>query len=289
MTAAALPTEQITAPGVYPDLGLEDYHAHADWLSSTGARKLLPPSCPALFRWEQDNPPGPKDVFDVGHAAHDMVLGGGPEIVRIEAVNWLTKAAKQQRDEVRARGAVPVLAATHDEVKAMAESVMAHPVAGRLLEHGTGQPETSLFWFDETSGVKRRARLDWLPSQSGRRLIVPDLKSCISAQRDEFAKAAARHGYPAQAAYYLDGVHALGLAEHAVFVFVAVEKTPPYLVNVIQLDVTAMRIGAAMNRTAIDTFADCTRTGTWPGYADDVEIASMPVWFERAHEQELTS
>ncbi|WP_375483255.1 PD-(D/E)XK nuclease-like domain-containing protein [uncultured Jatrophihabitans sp.] len=281
----------ITEPGVYEISNL-DYHADpvpGGSLSSTGARKLLEPSCPALFQYERQHPPESTRAFDTGHAVHDAILGGGPEIVRVDADNWMTKSAKVQRDEIRARGAVPILAHEHDVVLAMVASVRAHPIAGRLFEPGTGQAEASLFWTDERTGVHRRARLDWLPEQTGRRLIIPDLKTCKSAQRDEFARSAMSYGYHQQGPYYLDGVTALELGERPVFVFVAVEKTPPYLVNVIQLDHTATAIGALLNRRAIDIYAECDRTGIWPGYSADVEIASLPAWYERRYEQDLQS
>lgn len=287
VTALAKPVE-ITEPGVYDMTNLA-YHAYTEVLSSTGARKLLPPSCPAIFDWERNNPPEPKQVFDLGNAAHDTLLGGGPEIVVIDAPDWRTKRAQDAAKEARARGAVPILPDDRQQIDDMVASVRAHPFAGALFEDGSGTPEASLFWVDERTGIWRRARLDWLSNQTGRRLIVPDLKTCKSAQRDEFAKSAANYGYAQQAAYYLDGVRALELGDDPVFLFVAVEKTPPYLVNVIQLDVNAMRIGASLNRQAIDVFAECTSAGVWPGYSNDVELASLPVWYERAHEEDLNS
>jgi hypothetical protein len=289
MTASALPLEEITAPGVY-EISNTAYHSDpvpGGSLSSTGARKLLPPSCPALFRWEQDHPRASTKALDTGSVAHDELLGGGPEVVRVEADNWLTKAAKQQRDEARARGAVPVLAGEHDEVKAMVAAVRAHPVAGRLFEPGSGTPEASLFWTDERTGIHRRARLDWLPHRTGRRTIIADLKTTKCAEKDKFARSAMDYGYMQQAPYYLDGVNALDLGDDPKFVFVAIEKQPPYLVNVIELDVVAMRIGAHLNRRAIDVYAGCVATGEWPGYSKDVELASLPAWFERQFEDEL--
>jgi hypothetical protein len=284
MTATYTPS--IVEPGIYP-MTNDEYHSHVDALSSTGARRLLPPSCPAIFDWYRRNPEASKRTYDLGHAAHDTLLGGGPEIVVVDAENWLTKAAKAQRDEARERGAVPILRDEKTEIDAMVAAVRAHPFAGTLFEDGT--PEASLFWIDQETEVWRRSRLDWLPhNHKGTRMILPDLKTCKSAQRDEFAKSAANYGYHAQGAYYVDAVRALGLADDVAFVFVAIEKTPPYLVNVIQLDVTAMRIGAALNRQAIRLFADCQRAGHWPAYSEDVQLASLPYWYERSHEDLIT-
>lgn len=272
-------------PGVYEGVPHAVYHAETDSLSSTGARKLIDPSCPALFKHWLENPDPPKLVFDLGNAAHDTLLGGGPEIVTLDYPDWRTKEARTVAEDVRKRGAVPILREQREQIDAMVTSIRSHPFAGNLFDPDNGQPEVSLFWDDEQTGVHRRARLDWLPRRFGRRLIVPDLKTTICAQRDAFAKSAMNYGYHAQASYYLDGVKALDIAADAALVFVAVEKAPPYLVNVIQLDVAAMRIGASLNRQAIDTYARCSAEDRWPSYSDDIELASLPVWYERRFEE----
>lgn len=280
----------VTEPGVY-EMSAEDYHADpvpAGSLSSSGARRLLPPSCPAIFDWQRRNPPEPTDAFDFGHAAHDAVLGKGPEIVRCDFDSRRTNDYKAMAEDVRARGGIPLLPPAYQQVQDMAEAIRRHPIAGALFHPDTGTAEVSGFWIDEESGIWRRIRLDWLPTaRPGRRVVIADYKTAVSADRRKFAKAAADHGYHQQAAWYLDGAQALGLAgEDAAFVFVVQEKTAPYLVSVVQLDVNAMRIGALLNRRAITTYAECSSTGTWPGYASDVELVSLPTWIEREFEDQ---
>jgi hypothetical protein len=49
----------ITEPGVY-DIAEDHYHADpvpGGSLSNSGAKKLLPPSCPAKFAYEREHPP----------------------------------------------------------------------------------------------------------------------------------------------------------------------------------------------------------------------------------------
>lgn len=271
--------------GIY-SMSEAEYHANPA-LSSSGARKLLPPSCPALFRYEQDNPPEPKAVFDLGHAAHKMVLGVGPEVVRSPFDDFRTKAAREWRDDVRSRGDVPLGGDDYETVRAMARAILAHPIASSLLADGTGTAEPSLFWQDEQTGVTRRARPDWLPNRMKGRTIISEYKSARSAEREKFMRAAMDYGYHQQGTYYLDGVRALELADDPVFVFIAQEKTPPFLVNVIQLDVRAVRIGNILNRRAINLFAECTRDDRWPGYSDEVEIGSLPAYYERQFEDQL--
>jgi hypothetical protein len=284
MTTATL---QITEPGVYDiphDVYLADPVPDGS-LSCSGAKLLLPPNCPALFAWRRENPQEHKDEFDFGHAAHKMVLGTGPELAVIDAKDWKTKAAQDQRDAARLEGKVPLLRADYERVVAMAAVVAAHPIASALFNPNNGKPEASLFWYDDRHPVTRRGRLDWLPETDGGRLIIPDYKTARSAQPGEFAKSAANYGYHQQDAWYRDAVQALGIAEDVGFVFVVQEKTAPYLVTVVELDITAAQIGQHLNRQAIDVYAECTSTGRWPGYSDDVELISLPAWYERNHEE----
>jgi hypothetical protein len=266
----------------------ETYHADpVPWgsLSSSGARKLLPPSCPALYRWEQDHGQATKRVFELGTAAHKEVLGNGPELVVIDG-DWRTKAAKQARDDARAAGAVPLHTHEYEQVQAMAAALRAHPDAARLFDASRGKPEQSLFWVDEDDKTTwRRARYDWYPVRTGNRLIIPEYKTTTCADPGTLRRTVYSYGYHMQAAFYLDGAKALGLAgdTEPAFIFVFQEKTPPYLVTVAELDPLALEIGRARNRDAIARYAECTRTGRWPGYSSDVVTLSLPPWAENAH------
>lgn len=280
-------TATITQPGVY-DMPEAEYHAHPA-LSSTGARKLLPPSCPALFKYEQEHPPAPKAVFDIGHAAHRLALGVGPEIVELPYDSMRSNAAKDFDADARAHGKIPLKVDDFAMVTAMGRALLAHPLAAKLFEPGPGKPEASLFW-DDPIGVQRRARLDWLRDSGRERLIIPDYKSARSADPDQFVKSAADYGYHQQGAWYLDAATALELDDKPMFVFVVQEKTAPYLVSVIELDEYALRIGRHLNHRAIRTFSECTSSGVWPGYVSntDVALTSLPFWYERKFEDELS-
>lgn len=276
------------APGVHR-MTADEYHRGpiaAVSLSSTGARKLLPPSCPARFRHDQLNGTEPKAHFDIGHAAHKLVLGTGPDLVVVDADSWRTKAAKEAADEARAVGAVPLLPADHDQVQAMAKALRADPLAAALLDPDEGLAEQALVWPDRRTKVLRRALLDWLPETGTGRTIIPDYKTCASAAPDDLAKAVHRFGYHQQADWYLTGAQALGLAgDDAAFVFICQEKVAPYLVTVIEPDHIAMRIGKALNHQAIGIYDWCHSNDVWPGYADDVVSVALPRWVEAEFEE----
>ena len=264
-----------TLDAIQYDLDEASYHAHSA-LSSSGARKLLPPSCPATFDWERRNPPASKPVFDLGSAAHKLVLGAGPDIRIVDASDWRTKAAKEARDEAYEDGHIPVLTHEYEQVRGMADALGSHPVAAQLFDNG--KPEVSLFWRDDRSGVECRARLDWLTENILGEPCIVDYKTCASASPQTIARSIASYGYHQQASWYLDGAETTGVAEDPGFLFVFQEKTPPYPVSVIALDREAMRVGHARNRRARSVFAQCMATGEWPGHADEVVGVSLPVW-----------
>lgn len=277
----AVAAPETFAPGIYR-MTAEQYHADpvpGGSLSSSGARKLLPPSCPAKFRYEQDHGQEANPVFDFGHAAHKKVLGIGPELAIVDADDWRTKAAREQRDEAYENGAVPLLAKDHDVVNDMAAALQQHPIASALFNPDGGLAEQNLFWRDAQTSIMRRARLDFLPETSRSRVIIPDYKTTVSAEPDALAKSMHRFGYHQQADWYLTGAQAMGLAgDDAAFVLVAQEKTPPYLVTVVEIDHEALRVGKARNRQAISIYEWCVENDRWPGYVDDITLISLPPW-----------
>jgi hypothetical protein len=183
------------------------YHAATHVLSASGAKKLL--ACPARFKYERDHPPPePKRAFDFGRLAHTLVLGEGSEIVVVDADNWTTKAAREQRDAAYAASATPVLRAEYDAALAMRDAVMAHPTASQLFAQGVA--ELSGFFEDDSTGIGLRFRPDFMTEVNGKPACI-DFKTASSADPAEFARSVARYLYHLQNAWYIAGLNAHGI------------------------------------------------------------------------------
>lgn len=262
-----------TLQGIIPDLPEADYHARPE-LSSTGARLLL--DSPARFHYRQTHPEPTRKEFDVGSAVHAKVLGVGASITVIPddilATNGATstKAAKEFIENARIAGLIPVKQAVADEIDAIVESVMAHPMGRALLEQD-GTPEASLFATDPDTGVDLRARFDFYAH------IGVDLKTGRDASKWGFERAVATHGYDVQQEHYRH-IRRLITGETNPFVFLVVEKEPPYLVAVHRLDAEFEEIGAVKAATARRIYADCLATDEWPGYPADIQLLSPPIF-----------
>lgn len=271
----------MTSPRLDYDLPEADYHAHPA-LSSTGARRLLTPGCPARFAWERLHPTPPTPAMKLGRAAHREVLGIGSDIVLGDWPNYRKGDAQQWRDDAEAAGLIPLLRDGKDwqAVEGMRDALRRHPVFAAVFDPDRGRAEVSAFWTDEETGVECRARFDFLPNPiGGRRLVVPDYKKARSAEPGAFARQSAEHGYPMQADWYLRGVRACGLDADPAFVFVVQEPVEPYLVTVAQVSPDDLRLAHARNDAALRIFRQCSESGEWSGYGNGVHTLDMPAYW----------
>jgi len=252
--------------------GLDELEYHRlPGLSSTGAKRIL--RSPAHYQWEMQHRVE-KAAYDFGHAVHALVLGTGLDIVEIDAEDWRSKAARDERAAAYAEGKVPLLTKDAKRARAAAAAVERHPIAGPLFQRGN--PEVSMFWTDEATGVQCRGRLDWL-RLSGRPLIV-DLKTTDNADPRAFGRTAASFGYDLQTEFYTQGYEAI-TGERLPFLHVLVETEQPHAVSVVQLDDEALRIGAIKVRAALERYRDCTASGIWPAYdPTTIHPVSLPRW-----------
>lgn len=259
----------ITVPGVH-DLTDAEYFAHPA-LSHSDLKLLA--RCPARYRWVKDNRVVEhRSEFDFGHAVHELVLGAGAGIDIIDADNWRTKAAQEARAESHAAGRAPMLRADYETAETCASAVFNHPVAAKLLNH-KDHAEVTCIW--EADDVERRAKID---AVSGR--FIVDLKTGQSADTDTFGRSAAKFGYATQDAWYRDAARACLDIPEPKFLFVVVEKDPPHLVNVIELDPYDVELGARANKQTVALYRHCRDTDTWPAYGDGINQASLPRWAE---------
>jgi hypothetical protein len=263
----------VTDPGVIHGLPEDTYHADPcpnGSLSYSGAKVIL--QAPALYRWQRDHPVF-KNSWDEGSAAHAIVLGEGIDFIYVAPFDdWKTKAAQEEQRLARESGLSPVLPKFWETACAMAEALANHRLASMLLARGDA--EVSAFAPDPATGVMRRGRADWVSPG-----VITDYKTAASADPGAFARAAASFGYHMQAAWYLDLWHDLGEPIER-FAFIVQEKTPPYLVEVIELDEDALDLGRRRNALALQVYRDCRAAGLWPGYRRDDEstVVSLPRW-----------
>jgi hypothetical protein len=227
--------------------------------------------------------------------AGEKVSGTKPELIsRLKAVRPDALIADELKHAyaVSNAGRTIITIEERDQLYAMREAVMAHPSANKILTGCKYVTEHSVYARDPGTGILRRVRPDLWRFDG----IVGDLKTTDDASPEGFARSIAKWGYDVQHPYYLDTLNLAldqaapdDFAKHPTkaeaFVFIVVEKSAPYAVQVYVLDDESEALGRAKYRSALNTYAECVRTGIWPGYSDgSVQRISLPQWHLKQHE-----
>lgn len=178
-----------------------------------------------------------------------------------------------------AMGKTAVPMEMYEQASEMCKSLAAVPFAVKLL---AGRREVPFFWRDDLTGEECKCRVDCLNENFSQPIIV-DLKSTTDASTEEFTKSAIKYGYDFQSAMYSEGVEA-NIMQNPLFVFIAVEKEPPYAVNILQADELLIRRGYGLYRSFLDTYHDCKVTGNWFGYlgrSNQINTLALPSWLAK--------
>lgn len=233
---------------------------------------------PAHYRAWLEAPDVDSDAYRLGRGLHCAALE--PERYRRDYVvlpefgDLRTKAAKAAKAEWLAdhEGQAWLPAADAEAAERMVAALHAHPLAAPLLRGG--HPEVTALWEDADTGLQCCARADyWIPS---RRVLV-DLKTTRDASPRAFARAIGQYRYHVQDAHYRAGWEACGeRADH--FIFIAIEKTPPYGISVHQLDPDSLLRAEDSRRGDLRRLADCVRDNDWPCYDARIHTTQAPQW-----------
>ncbi|HEX7387839.1 MAG TPA: PD-(D/E)XK nuclease-like domain-containing protein [Castellaniella sp.] len=280
MNALAEPIAR--SPGLYPDLDIDAYHADTTAISKTGL-DLIERS-PAHYYAEYLDPARPPREDDettarlVGHLAHCAILEPAEFDKRYAVGPDVSRATKAWKEFVASLppGVTAIKPDQRETAMRQAESVHRLPDVREALDHGG--PEVSAYWQDPTTGILCRCRPDWVHDAGPARAILVDVKTYSNATPHEFARQVARMRYHVQAAYYSDGFAKAAFVDVLAFLFLAVETEYPYAASVTMLDDDAMEQGRAEYHRNLETYAQCLKSGQWPGYSTAVETVSLPRW-----------
>lgn len=168
---------------------------------------------------------------------------------------------------------------THDQavkIVGMTTAILSHSTCKKILTKG--RSEVCAFAEFVLGGrVLRKCKIDWLPDEGN---AVVDLKTTADASPEEFSDSIGNWKYHRQAAYYLDICRDLGMDRQA-FVFIAVEKEPPYAVALYNLDAEDIGRGRVSYINLLQKFMECQEKNDWPAYPQEIQTINLPKWFTR--------
>lgn len=267
-------TGALTQAGLIPGIPIEEYHS-GPGVSKSQLDKVDRSLLHYIYSLEKEDDDETKEQR-FGRAFHSFILE--PELGNVivePVVNKKTNDGKAILKEFYLANAGKNIV-TPDELVAlqgMKKSVLADPDASALVL-SPGRVENSAYWYDKKTGLLCRCRPDKMLDNG----ICIDLKSAADASPEGFAKAVANQRYHVQDPFYSDGIKAATGQAPKGFVFIAVEKKPPYAVGVYQLDDQAIEEGRAVYRKNLLALSEAKCTNIYRGYTSRITTLSLPRW-----------
>ena len=211
---------------------------------------------------------------DIGSAVHAKCLGG-KEIRIVDADDWRTKIAKEAREEIRKTGVIALLRKDAGNLDAIADSVFEKCFrAGMPIEKAVH--EQTAVWKDGEVWCRARPDSLWLSDK-----ICGDLKTSKDADPYTWIKSTLfGSSYHLGASHYTRGIEKIRQEEGWRFRFIVVEIEPPFCASVIGVDPAAMDLADRMCARARAIWAQCIKSGKWPGYSDMIAVAEVPSYIE---------
>jgi exodeoxyribonuclease VIII len=259
-----------------------DYHRHAA-VSKSHLDQVARSPLHYWARYLDPNriEPEPTPAMQVGTAVHTHVLEldqwDQRYVVMPDGIDRRTKQGKAEWDafSTASSGRTVLSKADAEQVMRMGQAVYGHPAAALLLKQLPGKAETTHMWTDADTGLQCKCRPDWLTDDGS---LIIDLKTTEDASPKGFEKSIGNWRYHVQAAWYLHGLEQATGIRPEQFIFICVEKKPPYAVAVYAAASEMIDAGWAAAQRDLEVLATCKAANAWPGYSEQIEIISLPPW-----------
>ena len=213
------------------------------------------------------------DAMTLGSAVHLAVLQ--PEISSNLIVqgpeNRRGKAWTEAKKDAEINNKILLTGADYIQCMQMRDSVYRNATAATILtQKGTVYEKAAFF---EVDGTQCKCKVD---AAQGNTII--DLKTSVDASPDGFSHSIAKYGYHQQHALYKYGyAQASGKAvDH--FIFVVIEKSPPYACAIYELDAMSEKEGWASAQRAIEIHNECVKENHFHAYSSEKVMLSLPPW-----------
>ena len=282
-----MPTSTELKPGVYPGVPFREY---LSWPAASSHDLGHVLRSPAHYFHNKATGGGKQTAAQAfGSAAHAWVLEPSTAAHHVavlpDEINRRTKVGKEQYASFMESNSDKIIVTGADarRLASLSAAVSATPAAVAALERAP-HVEDSLLWQDEMPNMLCRGR----PDAWGDDLVV-DLKTCLDARPEAFAKNCATYSYHMQGYAYTHALQVLGKAPlDCAFVIIAVESYPPHGCAVYYMSPDDLARGGEMYHEALGALAAAQDKEQWHGYATEkgslIQELELPSWHRKQHD-----
>lgn len=250
----------------------DEYFSHSA-LGSTDLKQIL-----ISVRHWQEFKKNPKETaaLKFGTILHNILAY--PDHRQSLAVEPLvdrrTKIGRETLEEFHAECVankmISVSESDYNDLIGMFESVYSNKICEKILLKGI--PEQAGIITD-SRGIERKIKPDWRREEG----LIFDFKTTTlyGAKPSNWRGQCFRYDYLLQAAYYLDTANLIEPGRYQGFLWIAIEKEPPYAVCVHQIDDFYLEIGRSQYNKAFDRFLNFKETGKAIAYEERINLMSQ--------------
>jgi len=264
-------------PGIY-DFSNENYHASTG-ISCSGLKLIKKSPLHYWHHYLNPNKPVEKDNKNliIGSALHTLVLEPklfNDRFITVPKIDKRTLKGKEEwkiYENAKGRRSI-LLEEDFEKIYNMASSIQKAPTIDKLIKGA--QYEKSLYWRDEETKALTKARPDILHSS-----LVCDIKTTEDASYHAFQHSILKYGYYMQCAIIQDGCKAILDKTITDFLFIVVEKEPPFATAIYILGEESIEKGREEYKSLLKIYSECTSKNEWPSYKP--ELINLPEYIFR--------
>lgn len=177
-------------------------------------------------------------------------------------------------------------------VRAMSDAARKHPITQAIFHLPGGMAEHSIFVIEPETGAPIKIRPDYMvpPCAMFPHGLIVDGKSNDDSSPAAFARSAWNSEMYFQAALYSDAYQLHYRTEKPpVFAWLAQERDAPYATAYYSAPADFVEYGRRRYRPLLALFAECLRTGQWPGYTPTVQALDLPAWAAKSIDEAVAA
>lgn len=253
---------------------IDEHHAN-EAIGST-LLKILIQQTPAHYLYAKEHKEEPTPAQAFGSAIHQAILEPSlfEERMIVEPI-FQGKGSREAREtwHLENHGKTILKADQYDIIKGIKKSISRHAQASKLISEG--HAEETLLWTDPETKCSCKTRPDFKHEKH----ILVNVKSTNDASEEASKMQIASYLYHVQAAMELDGASIVFDREFDEYVYLFVEKVPPYGVNCFSLGFESIVEGRALKYKGLALLRQCLESGKYPCYDDSkIHPIGLPTW-----------
>jgi len=201
-----------------------------------------------------------------------------PELFKSTVIPWTGSTRTKAFDEAEATAAAKGLLLVQDnqlhKVDLMISSIRTNKFVREILDDKNSLMEHTVHWTNEDYNVDCKSKIDIINPERG---VVIDLKTTVDASPEGFGRSVVNYKYDMQAAFYLNGAKTHYKKDFD-FIFLAVEKTEPFLFSLQQASADDILYGSKYFNEAMCLYIQSKEMNFWRGYPSEIFLVKRPKW-----------